>query len=107
MRRKRCPYCGYEWTPRKQHPKACPHCKRYLVKSSSRTQRRIYKQDKEQEVIEIMKQELSRLNKQTKKKQTPSVLILTQELDKNPPNTIPASKGKKLKIHRPLSYILR
>lgn len=22
--------CGYEWEPRKDHPKACPECKRRL-----------------------------------------------------------------------------
>jgi len=26
-----CPYCNYEWEPRKKNPKQCPRCKRYLV----------------------------------------------------------------------------
>lgn len=26
-----CRNCGYEWTPRKQNPKSCPLCKRYIV----------------------------------------------------------------------------
>jgi ssDNA-binding Zn-finger/Zn-ribbon topoisomerase 1 len=26
-----CPYCEYEWEPRKKNPKQCPVCKRYLV----------------------------------------------------------------------------
>lgn len=25
----RCRICRYEWTPRKELPKQCPHCKRY------------------------------------------------------------------------------
>ena len=27
-----CPHCSYEWVPRKEHPKSCPMCKRYLQK---------------------------------------------------------------------------
>jgi rubrerythrin len=27
----RCPYCGYEWVPRKSDPVECPMCKRYFV----------------------------------------------------------------------------
>jgi rubrerythrin len=25
-----CPKCDYEWISRKENPKACPYCKRYL-----------------------------------------------------------------------------
>lgn len=28
IRNKTCPYCGYEWTSRKEEPKECPRCKR-------------------------------------------------------------------------------
>jgi predicted Zn-ribbon and HTH transcriptional regulator len=24
-----CNQCGWEWTPSKAEPRACPHCKRY------------------------------------------------------------------------------
>ena len=27
----KCPYCGYEWIPRREHPIECPRCKKYLV----------------------------------------------------------------------------
>lgn len=26
----KCPYCGYEWSPRVNKPKECPRCKRRL-----------------------------------------------------------------------------
>ena len=26
----KCQYCYYKWTPRKEKPKQCPYCKRYL-----------------------------------------------------------------------------
>jgi len=28
-----CLICGYEWEPRVENPKACPMCKRYIVKA--------------------------------------------------------------------------
>jgi len=27
----KCPFCGYEWTPRKELPKVCPYCKKYII----------------------------------------------------------------------------
>jgi len=26
----KCPKCKYEWKARKENPKQCPYCKRYL-----------------------------------------------------------------------------
>jgi len=31
-KRKKCPFCGYEWEPRVRRPKECPLCKRYLIR---------------------------------------------------------------------------
>ena len=28
----KCPFCGYEWTPRTLSPVSCPACKRYFTK---------------------------------------------------------------------------
>jgi len=30
VRKKVCPYCGYEWIPRVEKPKRCPRCQRWL-----------------------------------------------------------------------------
>lgn len=27
----KCLYCKYEWDSRKENPKACPKCKRYII----------------------------------------------------------------------------
>ncbi|GAI37344.1 unnamed protein product, partial [marine sediment metagenome] len=27
LRKRKCPRCGYEWTPRVADPKECPRCK--------------------------------------------------------------------------------
>ena len=109
MKAKKCPYCGYEWKPRVASPRSCPRCKRYFkhkpIKLGSQT-KHIYKEDEALlQVSQILKEEAQNRTKAEKNKKTPR-LILTQELDKNPPNTAPASRGKKLKIHHPLSYIL-
>lgn len=32
----KCPYCGYEWTPRQLNPKKCPMCQKWLIKKLKR-----------------------------------------------------------------------
>jgi len=105
MRTKTCPYCGYKWTPRKHNPKCCPRCRRYLPtkKSTSQAKNSIYKGDEALlQISQILKEEK---NKVKKKKQIPNVLILSQE--EEPDENQRLEEGKKIKIRRPLSLVLR
>jgi len=108
MRTRKCPYCGYEWRPRKASPKSCPYCKRYfkqrkLGRSKSRTEP-IYKEGAEEKISQILIEEQKKLRKAEKSKEPPSVLILSQE--EEPDENQRLEEGRKVKIRRPLSVIL-